>query len=218
MLQFDGTDWVLVDGLPTGANGDMVQHNGTTWVAVEGLPTNPAADDIIQWSGSAWEGVNGIDSLRWRDLRFKQADESRNADTTLAIDDHLFGWSLDASSKYLFEGVLWCDHNGTVAAGIKMNFDNTAAFTSGRSWIAFELFAEATAYLPAFVFDASDDGDPLLLATFPDVGEREQVIRIYGSVQTADATVVDLQWAQNTSQVVNTQLKRGSWAAFTKLT
>ncbi|KKK63616.1 hypothetical protein LCGC14_2992510 [marine sediment metagenome] len=136
--------------------------------------------------------------------KVKTADETRTTDITLADDDHLVGFSLEAGKYYSIEALLW------VTESIAGDFDYAWIFTNvptGRS-----SHHNQTA--------GSTDKGVTSIATRDSVTieSGSNVISIQAMLQANASTggTFKLQWAQGTSSGVTTLLEH-SWVRLTKL-
>jgi hypothetical protein len=135
---------------------------------------------------------------------FKSADETKNEDTTLAADSELAA-TLEADSSYEVEMAV---HMGTDATP---DFKMEVRVPSG-----------ATVRLSAMGNGGSGSAEVVQLdgsgAEAVITGHTDTVWHIKGYVYT-DATPGDLEywWAQNTSDVADTTVKKGSWLRVRKV-
>lgn len=149
--------------------------------------------------GSTLGGTVGVTLTKLLNRKKKTADTTRNSTTTFADDTHLAGWTADASSYYAIQGYLIVNAAATpdlkiqleVPAGASYNIKLIDAATIAAAWTGSYVHA-GTAADVAISF----------------IG----VITIAGT-----AGVIDLQWAQNTSDAGNTTIKAGSWIEIIKL-
>lgn len=143
-------------------------------------------------------------------LKFKTADTVRTSTATLADDAHLTGIALAAGSSYVVEGVIFHDSaNGTT--GAKYAFQ----LVSGS------LADSAIFYTGLMTNGSINSSGTVAITTAVNVatpGSTDSVkVAISGFVTTINATVLDLQTAQDAANATNTTFRKGSWLSFTKV-
>ncbi len=140
------------------------------------------------------------------DFKYKTADESVTSSDTLQDDDHLSGWSLDASTLYRFEIHLWVEA-ATSTPDIKVAFQVDNALTDSQYTIM------STSDGGASIADGETDVTTAHSRGLT-AGARTG-IRLQGFVLTGgSATVIDLQWAQAVNNATATTVYAGSWGYF----
>lgn len=145
-------------------------------------------------TGATGPAGNGIT------VTYKTADESLNSSTVLQADNHLTT-SLNASSKYAFRFVI--QYTGEAAAGIKVALNGTVTVTNLSSIVLI--------YDSAPVLSAATPLSVLGSGIGSSGNDGSGVVVIEGSIETNAAGTFLLEWAQNTSDVADTIVKRGSY-------
>lgn len=135
--------------------------------------------------------------------KYKTSNTSRSLTTTLADDPHLAGWSLDADNVYKIEGLL------IISGGSTGDFK-------------FTIQADQTPQIGYFLFDGNGQLSIDMNADAAISIAVDGVVygyRIFGTIHShaTNATTLDLQWAQNTSNATLTTVYKGSWITVEKL-
>lgn len=140
--------------------------------------------------------------------KVKTALTGRNSTTTLADDPHLAGWSLDGSSYYSIEGMLYVTADSTTP-DFKGAFQTSSAFTASHmGWISNQSAIVVKV-------DLGDAVSGTFAVEF--TGAVTTIVHVSGFIVTNSAATVDFQWAQNTSDSDFTYLNQGSWIRLEKL-
>lgn len=143
----------------------------------------------------------GTDEYLTTQTKYKTADESVSASTTLQDDNHLTGFSVVANGVYLLEGYL--DYTQNVG-DIKLQLTYTAS-PSKRSYSVFAVAEDGTTDE-----DTDNAGNALALTGLTDGQDVGATFRGHLTMGGTGGTM-KVQWAQNTSDANNTTLREGSW-------
>ncbi len=138
----------------------------------------------------------------------KVSDTSRNTTTTFADDDELANMSL-AAGTYILEANL-IPFSTSATPDFKYRLDLASGSVSFSQRIDWEA-DDSAAFLGVDV-GAYNGTNIVQLAASTDVGAF-----IKGVITISVAAVLNLQWAQNTSDGTNVTLKSGSYVKFTKV-
>lgn len=182
-------------GCDTAANGEVLVANGSaagTWQDLDSL-------------------IAAYVDLQLPITKVKDGDTTKNNTATLADDDDLTSFSLEAGEVYKVDGVLhFTSANGTTG----MQF-------------AFQLVSGSIADSSVFYVASRPDDDNVTTsgaqaitstATVAAPGGTSAVeVRLSGYVSVTNAAVLDLQIAQDSAAASDTILKEGSVITFTKV-
>ena len=143
-------------------------------------------------------------------FKFKDANTARASTTTLADDDDLFGFALEANTFYAIEA--WLDFSSSSATpGMRWAFqvsqaNQDSAYSYSKELQAGGISGVAVTSVTSIITETMAASDMT-------------AIKIKGMIYTHSTNdpTVDFQWAQNVSSAGNTLLNRGSWIKFTKL-
>ena len=163
--------------------------------------------DATSAATSATEAAASAASIVIPQTKHKTADTARVSTATPADDDHLVGFSLDADSYYKIEGYYRGEHLG---GGFR--FDATVSQTPQSSQ---RLYSEVT------VSGTRTDNSDTITAAFltSPASSAATSIALSGVIHSHAtlSSVLDIRFAQITSNVGATTLKKGSWLTLTKL-
>lgn len=143
-------------------------------------------------------------------ILFKSADTAISSTDTLANDVHIIGIELEAGTSYVIDGHLFHDSaNGTT--GIKYAFQ----LASGS-------LSDSGLFYTSFMTNDSIKSSGTVAITDTVVvdvpGSSDSVEnQLSGFVTTTNASVLNLQFAQDASNSTTTTLRKGSWMSFTKV-
>lgn len=208
------------DGFPiaimnTASDGDVVVDGS----GAEVITTQKNSSTTITIPPGGWLIISSMDAARWRGIemtddvqvKHRTADATaKTSDTTYADDDTLAGFNLVANQRYRYEALILAQHNGGDLK-MRLQFDN-AANSAGfhadavDSGTPSEEFVAVSTPTGEFIFDGL--GAANLMA-----------IKIEGYIHSHAtlASVMDLQWAQNTSNAGGTNILEGSYIKLTRL-
>ena len=142
-----------------------------------------------------------IENIAPGDLKYKTADEPIVSDTTLNVDADLSGWTLEAASTYLVEGVLRV--LPIAASNINTRHDYSGTISSSR----LGLWAVGVGQLPTGSLNSVFNTNiAVQLLDLVDVN----LVYINGIITTILTGTLDFQWAQAISQASNLTLQFGS--------
>jgi len=200
-----GTGFPLIV-LNTSTGSVIVDGNASE--TINGSPSHTLRENqwiLITTDGAEWVGIiPGTDQTI-----VKNAVESKTVDTTLADDTELAGFTLVAGKHYEISGHIEYVQN---VGDIKFKFDFSDAPTS-----------------TGLLIIAADDNDASFLTYETSAGNTRAITTLGDGIQSAislsgtfqaNATTggtVDFQWAQNTSEAVNTSVAEGSWIRIRQL-
>lgn len=139
----------------------------------------------------------------WPSTAYKTADEDRVATTALAADSQLLV-TVAANTKYQIDGVLFMNE---VDSGMKIALGGTCTFDSLKAAIAiYDTVQRASGVISAF--DSA--------VTHNTTGGGQHWIYIRGTIEVAQRPgIVNVQWAQNTSDPVALTMQRNSMLRLT---
>lgn len=144
-------------------------------------------------------------------IKYKDADNTAvNNSTTLVDDDDLVSFSLAASTVYIVEGDIYVTSaDGSTNIDMAFNLVSGSLTDSNITWTSHE-----------------DDGDVVInaAAALTDevtvtslAGTNSVLVHVSGFVSVNAASVVSLQFAQNSAVATDSQTLKGSWIKFTKV-
>lgn len=183
---------------------------GVTLFTSDGLSAPTASGILITDSAGAFAAVTVEDALLEAKgiIKTKTGDTSRSSNTTLADDAHLAAWSLAANARYIVEGFIPYTQDG---GDVKFTFQ----FSQTPQETHCTFFAVDTAGTVA-----ADHGDlttTFAITTLADAADAGITFR--GSILTnlTLSSVMDFQWAQNSSDADATTLENGGWIRVTRV-
>ena len=136
-----------------------------------------------------------------------------NNSTVLVNDSHL-AVALQANAIYALSGYIASDSGTT--ADIKFDWTGPAGFTMPM-WGGARLDTAAGGFVGNLNALSSAAATTIIVATGAAIGSPTS-INLGGAVLTAGtAGTLQLRWAQNTLEAVNTRVKAGSWIAITRV-
>lgn len=142
-------------------------------------------------------------------LVMKTANENVASSTTLQDDDHLF-FSVDANSTYVFRGVFWI--TAALAADVKF-----AATAPSGATLLFAVSGNGVARNDGLVQMGATQTSGAAIATGANTTANIMQGWFEGTVTTSStAGTLQIQWAQNTSDVNNATVYAGSWIEYRK--
>ena len=144
-------------------------------------------------------------------IKYKDADNTAvNNSTTLVNDDDLLNFSLSASTVYLIEADIYVTSaDGSTNIDMAFNLVSGSLTDSSITWTSHE-----------------DDGDVVIngAAALTDevtvtslAGTNSVLVHVSGFVSVNAASVVSLQFAQNSAVATDSQTLKGSWIKFTQV-
>jgi hypothetical protein len=141
---------------------------------------------------------------------FKTSSTSRSSTTTLANDPDIAGISLESSTNYMVQGLLYITSSSSTP-----NFKFAFAVSSGS------LSTSPYSYVVS-EFDSSPAESNALSSlttqkTIDITAGSGKMVRILVGLRTGTAPTIDLQWAQDVSDATSVDLEPGSFLVFTKL-
>jgi len=142
--------------------------------------------------------------------KFKAVSTGRANDTVLSDDPELFGWTIEEDEEYAIEGVLSYSQAG---GDLKLTFQ--ASTLLQNSWFTYAAYPQGS---DQDVVSATDSFLNLrIITTIPDTGSNTITIHGYCKGPVSGNSIVDMQWAQNTSDPDDTTIGSGSWIRFEKI-
>jgi len=161
--------------------------------------------EAVDFFNSRAFAINVAENGTWfdgRSRRIKASDTDTSTDAGLTIDPDLQGFALKAGKKYLVEGDLLIETNSTADFKGRFVFDNSPQ----TIYIAVNNAGVTGAYQQAE-------------AEWQLVCSTDNHARVHGYVEVhaSNDTVMDLHWAQQTSDAVTTSLKAGSNISVTEI-
>jgi hypothetical protein len=198
----------LTDLAPVASSSGTVQSPAVLSVNGEtGTVTLDAADVGADATGTAAAAVAALSALT--QLKVKTADEPRQSDTTVSDDGHLFA-SLEANSVYRFTTMLLLD--GPEAADAKVSFTAPSGATGGWSPVAGTLGTTAPDGAAQLKMAARQFGAEVDVGVMASSATLAGLMVLAQGIVVTDATpgLLQLQWAQASSNVTAVNLKAGS--------
>jgi len=157
------------------------------------------ADVSILSTSTAGAVTNPIKSQK---TRIKKADETKNNDSTLAADDALNTYVMDANALYSIDGVIFF----SAEAGPDIQWLTQASIAPVEIWVNYEY--------GSITKNKTDNTTAQTQA-----GITQQAMKVNGYVQTnasAESTL-DFQWAQQSTHADAATIYKGSWIKVGKL-
>lgn len=140
----------------------------------------------------------------------KTGNESMTSNTTLQNDDELF-LTLAASTKYIVDGLII--YRGATTGDLKLTFTVPSGATG--IWSA---GGPNAATSPATDFDSTGNAYATTRAIAGNGAAADMTCHVRGYLDVSTtAGFLQLQWAQNTSDVTATQVRLGSWLKIQKI-
>lgn len=166
------------------------------------LTVDPIADTMPFYDDSAvGTRKTPIISLAGNDLKRKNSDTLKTSDIVLAADPDLSGWVIPASGIYLISGIL--AFNALAGPNVQLRFATTATDTDvTQSYLLYLGNSSGGVYFN----DTTTDAIATLISS---IGMTPT--RVTGIIRFTGATVLDLDWAQNSSSANTLTLKEGSY-------
>lgn len=208
VIKFNGTDliydpvaWSEITSKPTEFTPSSHNH------AVSDLTQSGATTgQLLQWNGTAWVPATVASGGKEVISVIKAARQTVTSSTTFVLDNHLTA-TLKANKTYLFEMELFISAPST--GGFKY-YMNTTDFTYGK---ANALNSVLTAMNVGGASNITQNSSNSFIIT-----TNGNTLRLVGkiSVGTIDK-VLNLFWAQNTSNATGTYLEENSFMKFTEV-
>lgn len=178
--------------------------------------SNGSSGDVLTSAGSGstptWSAPAGFAPVS----KFKSAQTDRTSDTTLSDDPHLAGWSLQPSATYHITGGLFHKGNGVTNNGFKFAFDFNGAIADIEDFRGSLLGSNLQAVTNFRNESASGGNWPAYSAGVLIQTQVDVFVNTKSSL--TPGTLMDFQWAQQTSQGTATSLEKGSYLVVQRLT
>lgn len=144
------------------------------------------------------------------DYIVKQADETKNSDTTLADDSELV-IALEANTKYLIDILIGFYFDATPDIKLQLAFSGTLT-----SWLANKIICENDG--SASFTNSFNDATLTTTHIITSASNTNGILKINGIIEVgASSGNLSMQFAQNTSDVGNTTVKKGSFIKINKI-
>jgi hypothetical protein len=201
------------------ATGEIVPNIASLKLSNNNLNVGTSANQLVQLTATAkLPAVDGslLTGLSTPTLKMKTANETVNNSNVYQDDDHLTGFSLDASSKYLIKVFL-----NVAEASTSSKLKAQLVFSSAISDLSNIQYKRESGSSTLTFFDSFGWG---AISTYNLCGVSLMALDgpnihlgAYLSVFTNGACTVKLQWAQYTAYAANTTLAKGSFMEVTKV-